>query len=378
MTTMNKCRAGFTLAEILIVIAIIVALFAVLIPSVVSVMRKFDANKAKIQIEQLEAQIEEYSLAQGGYPTNEQGLFALVYIPDNVGGFQQPGMGQPSGMPGMDQSQQFEQSGGMFGGGASVGPTDFSTNMNQSGMQDMSGMGGGFDSTMGQMGNQMSMDGTMMSGSAWNQPIHNPQLYTQLRLRSVPYAKDAKQLIDPWKSPYRYDNSRDQYGLNPYTGEDRPAIWSAGRNKTDFDDDDIMNWVPAEAAQKRQEYMRQLQMRQQQMGGGMGDSMFGGGSAIGPSGMNDPTGFGGYGSGMPNMSPNMGGGQMNMPPNMGGGQMNMPPNMGGGQMNMSPNMGGGQMNMPPNMGGGQMNMPPNMGGGQFPPGVGGGQLPPGM
>jgi len=301
MTTTDKRRAGFTLIELLIVFALIAVLFAILIPSVFSVRRKFNENEARLQIQRLEANLEEYALAERAYSTTEQGLFALVYIPDNVGGFQQPGMGQPSGMPGMDQSQQFEQSGGMLGGGASVGPTDFSVNMNQSGMQDMSGTGG-FDPISGQqMGNPMTMDG-MASGSAWNQPIHNPQLYTQQRLRSVPYAKDAKQLIDPWKFPYRYDNSRDQYGLNPYTGEDRPAIWSAGYDKIDGTDDDIMNWVPSEAAQKRQEYMQRLQMQQQQMGGMMDGGMMGGGSAIGPgSMMNDPTGTGGFGSGMPNM-----------------------------------------------------------------------------
>ena len=365
MRTTYKRRAGFTLVEILIVVLVLGILFAILLPSVFSVMRKFNENAASIQIQRLEGHLEEYLLKERAYPTNEQGLFALVYIPDNVGtgGFQQTGMGQTGGMPGVDQSQQFEQSGGMLGGGSAVGPTDFS--MNQQGMQNTMGTGG-FDSTMGQqMTNPTTMDG-MMSGSTWNQPVHNPQLYMQKRQRSAPYAKDEKQLLDPWGLHYRYDNSRDQYGLNPYTGEDRPAIWSMGSDKTEGTDDDIRNWEPAEAAQKRQEHMQRLQMQQQQMGGMMDGGMMGGGTAIGPGGMNDQMGFGGGMNMQPPGGMNMQSpGGMNMQP-PGGMNMQSPGGMNmqspGGMNMQSP----GGMNMQPP---GGMNMQPSGGMNMQPPGM---------
>ena len=303
MTTNYKCRAGFTLIEILIVVAIIVILFAFLVPSVISVMRKFNEDAARIQIQRLETHLEEYVLKEREYPTNEQGLYALVYIPDNVGGFQQPGgMMGTTNMMGMGQNQEF---GGMAGGSGGLGLTNSPMTP-----QDMTGTGGGFDPTFGQqmtnpISGQMSTDGTMMTGSAWNQPVHNPQLYMLKRPRSSPYAKDEKQLIDPWKLLYRYDNSRDQYDLNPYTGEKKPAIWSAGPDNTDFTDDDIRNWVPAEANQKRQERMQQLQMQQQQMGGMMDGGMMGGSGVVGPNSMNNQMGTGmpqmPGGTGMPQM-----------------------------------------------------------------------------
>ena len=350
MTTTDKSRAGFTLMEILIVVAIIMALAAFLLPTVFSARRKFNEDQARLQIERFETLLLEYDLKERGYPTNEQGLYALLYIPDNVGGFQQPGMGQTNPI-GMDQSQQFDNS--MFGGSGGIGPTD---PMNQQGVQNPMDMNSGFPTMPGQqMTDQMSPDGTVMGGTAWNQPVYNPQLYMQQRKRSAPYASDVKELIDPWKSQYRYDNSRDQYGLNPYTGEDKPAIWSAGYDKIDGTDDDIRNWIPSEAAQKRQEHMQRLQMQQQQMGGMMDNSMFGGSGGVGPSTMNNMPG------GMPN---NMPGG---MPSNMPGGMPNnmpggMPNNMPGGMPN---NMPGG---MPNNMPGGMPNntpggMPNNMPGG---------------
>jgi prepilin-type N-terminal cleavage/methylation domain-containing protein len=48
------CRQGFTLMELLIVLAIVVALFAILLPALLSSQLKSRIQQANIQIKQLE------------------------------------------------------------------------------------------------------------------------------------------------------------------------------------------------------------------------------------------------------------------------------------------------------------------------------------
>ena len=270
-----KHSAGFTLMELLIVLAILVALFALLLPAVFNQQKKWNDQRAAIQINSLEAQIEQYAIENNGYPTTEQGLYALIFIPDNIGnsaailqpGMPQQGMGIPTGMPGID-----EQTGGMAGGAISVGPEMLNNSMNQQNPQILTGMSGMETTGMSPMTDPTGMGGGIvgsgMGTSTWTQPFHNPQLYTMQKKRSTPYIGNVKELTDPWGQPYRYDNTLAYFGVNQ-TGLAKPAIWSAGPDKMDGTDDDIRNWKPADAQKAFAERQQSLQMQQSGMGTGM-------------------------------------------------------------------------------------------------------------
>ena len=351
MTMTSKRTAGLTLMELLIVLAIIAGLAVIMLPIINIQRNQWLSRQANLQINTLRGQLEQYNQDNRGYPTTEQGLYALIFIPDNVGlstaTLQPPG--NMTGAPGMMGETDME--GGMFGGSGGAGPEL----LNQPNpMNTMNGMMGNTQGMMGETGMMSGGGGTM--ASAWTQPTHNSQIYTQQRRRPNPYILE-KDLTDSWGRPFRYDNSRSFYGLNR-TGSEMPAIWSAGRDGQDGTDDDILGWDPEDAAQALAIHQQQMQMRQMNQGGMGGQQGF---DPMNPmSNQMMQQGMPPMGTGQPPMGtgmPPMGTGQ----PPMGTG---MPP-MGTGQPPMGtgmPPMGTGQ----PPMGTG---MPP-MGTGQPPMGTG--------
>ncbi len=328
--------------------AILLGLLALLLPAMMARQERVRINEAKIKVRQFGDNLELYVTENRGYPTTEQGLMALFLLPDNIGVptvMQQPGA-LPGTMPG---SMPTDMGTGAFGGGEAVatGPAalgapsagTLSAGTPTLGMQQGMPQGmptpGLTDPSGGMgMGAGMGMPGAagtgMMGGamSTWTQPTYNPAIYTQNRRRPQPYVESEKDLIDPWGTPYRYENNLQYYGVNR-TGTAKPAIWSAGPNKLDGDDDDIPNWDPIEA--------QQLIAQRQQMGTGMGAGM-------GGNFMQNPM--------MPNSMPNQ------MMPQAGGAMPNQMPNQmmpptGGAMPNQMPN----QM-MPPT-GGAMPNQMPN-------------------
>ncbi|MCL2005758.1 MAG: type II secretion system protein GspG [Planctomycetaceae bacterium] len=374
MPTLHNRTAGFTLVEILIVVIIIMVLFALLLPGIWNQYQRFRSDQARISIEKLQGELLRYHADHNRYPTNAEGLFALLFIPDNVGvtpAIQQPG----NMMPGMDNSS-------MMGGSQSIGP-DLLNQPNSMGVGNSGGVGmnpmspmnmpaqGGMDPMNPMTMDPMNPAGGLNSGAVpttgavltneWTAWIHNEQLFTQRRQRPTPYIRSERELQDPWGNPYRYDSSLTFYGVNQFTGRVNPAIWSAGPDGIDNTDDDIRSWDPEEAQELLTQRQWQMQMQQQQ--GGMMDGSMGVGGMGGtmmPNNMMQTQGAGGFG--MPQQ-----GGMMGMPPQGGtgmppqGGMMGMPPQGGAG---MPPQ--GGMMGMPPQGGmggtmqpqGGMMGMPP--------------------
>lgn len=74
-------RSGFTLIEILVVIAVIAMLAALVAPNVFQHVGTAKDATARSQIELLGAALDAYRLDNGRYPTSDQGLDALQVQP---------------------------------------------------------------------------------------------------------------------------------------------------------------------------------------------------------------------------------------------------------------------------------------------------------
>jgi general secretion pathway protein G len=77
-------EAGFTLLEILVVIAILGLLIGLVAPAALRQLGGAKVSVAKQSIERLGSVLDIYKLDVGSYPTTEQGLQALVERPTGV------------------------------------------------------------------------------------------------------------------------------------------------------------------------------------------------------------------------------------------------------------------------------------------------------
>lgn len=77
-------RAGFTLLELLVVVAIIGLLAGYVGPKYFGQIGKAEVKTARAQIDALDKALDAYRLDVGRYPTSEQGLNALVAQPPGV------------------------------------------------------------------------------------------------------------------------------------------------------------------------------------------------------------------------------------------------------------------------------------------------------
>lgn len=73
---------GFTLLELLVVLSILGLLAAVAVPQVLGYLGRARTDAAAIQIQQLSATLDLFNLDMGRYPTEEEGLLALLERPD--------------------------------------------------------------------------------------------------------------------------------------------------------------------------------------------------------------------------------------------------------------------------------------------------------
>ncbi len=80
----NQRHGGFTLIEILLVMAILGMLALMVLPNVVGQAEKARVKTARVQIASLGTALDSFALDVGRYPTTQEGLDALLEIPSGL------------------------------------------------------------------------------------------------------------------------------------------------------------------------------------------------------------------------------------------------------------------------------------------------------
>lgn len=78
----NRRRAGFTLVEVLVVMAILVLLAGLVVPRILGSKKKANIQSVTTQIGGFKSALERYALDMDTFPSTEQGLDALISEPD--------------------------------------------------------------------------------------------------------------------------------------------------------------------------------------------------------------------------------------------------------------------------------------------------------
>ena len=82
MKKIAKKQKGFTLLEVMIVIAILGMIAGMVVPNLMGSGDDAKIQSTAIEIRTLESTLDMYKLKAGNYPTTEQGLEALVSMPE--------------------------------------------------------------------------------------------------------------------------------------------------------------------------------------------------------------------------------------------------------------------------------------------------------
>jgi len=86
----HRATAGFTLVELLVVLAILGLIAAIAVPQTLGYLGRAKTKTASIQIDNLGAALDLYRLDVGRYPDESEGLEALVTAPGNVNNWAGP------------------------------------------------------------------------------------------------------------------------------------------------------------------------------------------------------------------------------------------------------------------------------------------------
>lgn len=98
-------QSGYSLLELLVVLAILGLIIAIAAPRVIGYFEASKAKTAKIQIANISTALDLYKLSNNSYPTEQQGLKALVEKPDSIATWDGPyltradGINDPWGKP---------------------------------------------------------------------------------------------------------------------------------------------------------------------------------------------------------------------------------------------------------------------------------------
>ncbi len=85
-----SAEAGYTLAEVLIVLVIIAMIIGLATPALMGRLGAAQSRTAQIQLENLATSLDLYRLDTGRYPTPAEGLEALVAAPAGAAGWAGP------------------------------------------------------------------------------------------------------------------------------------------------------------------------------------------------------------------------------------------------------------------------------------------------
>jgi general secretion pathway protein G len=111
-------RSGFTLTELLIVMAILVLLVSLIGPRLLGSKQKADINAVKTQIGMFQSALERYAVDMNKFPSTEEGLAALVSNPGSDGG----GSSSEDSSGSNSSSTEGDSSSAEGGGGSWDGP----------------------------------------------------------------------------------------------------------------------------------------------------------------------------------------------------------------------------------------------------------------
>jgi general secretion pathway protein G len=94
----RKDQRGYSLLELLVVLAIMSLLIAIATPQIMGYFEASKAKTAKIQISNISTALDLYYLANGTYPTDQQGLKALIEKPEGVTTWDGPYLNRADGI----------------------------------------------------------------------------------------------------------------------------------------------------------------------------------------------------------------------------------------------------------------------------------------
>ncbi|HEY3779320.1 MAG TPA: type II secretion system major pseudopilin GspG [Rhizomicrobium sp.] len=86
----GRSEAGFTLLELLVVLAIMGLLAAIATPMVLHYLDSAKVSTAKTEVSNLAAGLDLYKYDVGSYPTTQEGLEALISAPQGVDNWNGP------------------------------------------------------------------------------------------------------------------------------------------------------------------------------------------------------------------------------------------------------------------------------------------------